>query len=392
MTVAIPLADVADGWLRDLQRMSGSAALAGVNGATLLGERAMLGGFRVPRRVSAGGGCTLYEARNGGIAMNLSRAEDRDLLPALFESERDFGTDAAVIAAIAGKDADALVARGRQLGLAIASENGSPACDTSCAIMSGAALVARPTRPAPRVLDLSALWAGPLAAHLLWLLGAEVTKIESRGRPDAMRDGNRAFFALLNQGKNSVLLDFRDMGDRAALLGLIARADIVIEAARPRALQQFGVRADDIVRTRPGLTWVTITGHGAAGAAADWVGFGDDCGVAAGLSAALRDVGGCSGFVGDAIADPLTGIYAAKAAWAVWASGKGRRLGIAMSGVVAEAMATARARDPADLRRMLIGWAASAGRPFPPVCRRGVCGVSPLGSDTQAALAGCAPC
>lgn len=392
MSVAIPLTGIADGWLRNLARMAGSAALDGIDSRTLLGERAMLGGFRIPARVSAGGGCRLYAARNGDIALNLARADDRDLLPALFETDADCSTDAAVTARIAERDAHTLVARGRLLGLAIAAVDGSEVPGAARTLLTMATTTPPPARRAPRVLDLSALWAGPLAAHLLWLLGAEVTKVETRRRPDAMRDGDAAFFALLNQGKASAVLDFHDAQDRATLRALIARSDIVIEAARPRALEQLGIRADDIVRAQPGLTWMTITGHGASGEAANWVGFGDDCGVAAGLSAALRDAGGSAGFVGDAIADPLTGIYAAKAAWPAWVSGRGGRLGVAMSGVVAEAIAAARAHDAPSFNRELLTWAASVGGPFPLVGHRKVTRVSPLGADTCASLAGRAPC
>lgn len=392
MSPAIPLSGIADRWLRDLARMAGGTALEGIDGRTLLGERATLGGFRVPARVSAGGGCRLYAARNGDIALNLARADDRDLLPALFETDADCSTDAAVTSHIAERDAHALLARGRLLGLAIAAVDEPAVSGAACTLLTMAATTARPVRRAPRVLDLSALWAGPLGAHLLWLLGATVTKVETRTRPDAMRDGDAAFFALLNQGKASVMLDFHDAQGRAALLALIARSDIVIEAARPRALEQLGIRAEEIVRAQPGLTWITITGHGATGDAANWVGFGDDCGVAAGLSAALRDASGNAGFVGDAIADPLTGIYAAKAAWSAWASGQGGRLGIAMSGVVADAMAAARAHDRPDFNRELVAWAASGGKAFASVRDRDLGRVSRLGADTRASLAGCAPC
>jgi crotonobetainyl-CoA:carnitine CoA-transferase CaiB-like acyl-CoA transferase len=247
------------------------------------------------------------------------------------------------------------------------------------------------TRCAPRVLDLSALWAGPLASHLLWLAGAEVIKVESRTRPDAMRKGDGQLFALLNQGKASVVLDFATIEGRNALHSLIAQADIVIEAARPRALAQLGIDADAIVRTTPGLVWLTITGHGAMGEAANWIGFGDDCGVAGGLSAALRAATGRPGFVGDAIGDPLTGIRAAGTAWANWASGKGGRFGLSMRGVVGEALAETRS-DGAALDRALVGWAAAAGSPFPEVRRRAVGSVSSWGADTQACLAECAPC
>ena len=41
----------------------------------------------------------------------------------------------------------------------------------------------------PRIVDLSALWAGPLCAHLLQLAGASVVKLESTRRPDGARFG-----------------------------------------------------------------------------------------------------------------------------------------------------------------------------------------------------------
>lgn len=329
-----------------------------MSGATLLGERAMLGGFRVPGRVSAGGGCRLYDARDGVVALNLSRPSDAELLPALFET--DNMSDVAAL--IAEREALPLVARGREMGLAIAAEHeaeGGPACVT----MTGTAPVLPPNRPL-RVLDLSALWAGPLAAHLLGLAGAQVVKAESRTRPDAMRDGDAIFFALLNSGKVQRSIDLH----REGLLTLIAGADIVIEAARPRALRQLGVDADAVVRERPGLVWITITAHGATGDAANWIGFGDDCGVAAGLSAALREATGRTGFVGDAIADPLTGILAARTAWDAWRTGRGGRYGLSMRGVVAQAMEQA---DPVRLMRSLLEWGEAEGAPFPAVERRG---------------------
>lgn len=388
----IPLTGVANLWVETLARASGDARLARIAGATLIGERAMLGGFRIPGAVSAGGGCRLHEARDGAVALNLSRPADRELLPALFETDAlDIGDEQAIAALVAERQAEPLVARGRLMGLAIAAEREDsppgPACVT---LVEGASVVPRSTRP--KVLDLSALWAGPLAGHLLWLTGAEVTKVESRTRPDAMRDGDDALFALLNQGKASVALDFRAHDDRRALLDLIAQADIVIEAARPRALAQLGIDADERVRAKPGQVWVTITGHGAAGEAADWIGFGDDCGVAAGLSAALRTASGRLGFVGDAIADPLTGIRAATVAWDAWRIGRGGRFGLSMRGVAAQALAEARAADPVSLDAELKAWSEAAGRPFPTVRRRAALPLPAWGADTAACLASLAPC
>ena len=365
--IRIPLASCADHILGGLAQATGSPSIAALDGATLLGERAMQSGFAVPGRVSAGGGCRLYDTRNGAIAINLARPADLELLPALFEADADEGD---IPRLAAGRDADWLVARGRLLGMAIAAEHETIPSPSPCAELVAGQTAKRDGQRPPRVLDLSALWAGPLAAHLLWLAGAEVVKVESRTRPDAMREGDADFYRLLNQGKASVALDFAEAEDRRALLALITASDIVIEAARPRGLAQLGIDAETIVRAQPGLVWITITGHGAQGEAANWVGFGDDCGVAGGLMAALRSVSGSTGFVGDAIADPLTGLWAADAAWQAWSEGRGGRLGLAMSHVAAACLHEARAQWPKQLEQELCGWAASAGQPFPEVRRR----------------------
>jgi hypothetical protein len=436
-TCAFPLATCADLTLAKLAAATRSAAIAALDGATLLGERAMLGEMMIPGRTSAGGGCRLFDAVGDTVALNLARASDRELLPALFETDDDFDTSDpdAIAARIARCDAATLVTRGRSMGLAIAAESealtagasagaagldagavgldadaagrgaGAAGVDADAAgrgagaagvnadaaglaaapcvqLVTGTPAV-RPTRDRPLVVDLSALWAGPLAAHLLWLAGAEVVKVESRTRPDAMGKGNNTFHALLNQGKASVVVDFKDTNDRQALLKLISTADIVIEAARPRALTQMGIDAADIVRTTPGLVWVSITAHGSIGEAANWVGFGDDCGVAGGLSSALRAATGCSGFVGDAIADPLTGMSAALVAWQAWTSRRGGRFGLAMSQVAAHSLAAARAQDPFALESSLIAWGAATGHPFPTVTRRPIGPLPPFGAQTQ---------
>ncbi|MEO7247069.1 MAG: CoA transferase, partial [Novosphingobium sp.] len=228
-------------------------------------------------------------------------------------------------------------------------------------------------------IDLSALWAGPLCSHLLQLAGAQVVKVESRSRPDALRGADPAFFALLNGGKDSVSVDLADN----AVHALIAKADIVIEAARPRALAQLGIDANALVAAKRGKVWITLTGHGALGHAADWIGFGDDCGVAGGLSAALREASGTIGFVGDAISDPLTGIASAGAAWQAWSSGNGGRIGLSMSGVAAQALADERAFDAEMLREELAAWGAASLRSFAPVALRAPMGsVHPLGADS----------
>jgi hypothetical protein len=384
---SLPLAGFADRSIAKLVAATGAKSIATLQGATLLCERAVLGQMSIPGRTSAGGGCRLFDAPSDTVAINLTRPADRELLPALFETDAFDPFDHGTIAArIAHCDAAALVRRGRSMGLAIASEREALPFATPCIELTTGCPASADRGRSPRVVDLSSLWAGPLAAHLLWLAGADVVKVESRARPDSMRRGEERFYALLNQGKASVVLDFADAADREMLLSIIAAADIVIESARPRALAQLGIDAARIVRSTPGLVWLCITGHGAGGEAGEWVGFGDDCGVAGGLSAALRAASGATGFVGDAIADPLTGMEAARVAWEAWSSRRGGRFALAMSQVVARAVAESRAADPQQWQAVLRAWSAAVGEPFPKVPQRPIGALPAWGEQTRGYL------
>lgn len=391
----IPLAGIADAWVRRLAQLSAAPALREFDGFTLLGERARIGGYRVPGRVAASRSCELFDSADDVIALSLSRASDRELLPALFErGDFDANDDSLIAKLIAQSRAETLVERGRLLGLAISAMR-TPASQTiepSVRLHAGLPATHDSGRP-PRVVDLSALWAGPLCGHLLWLAGAEVIKVESRRRPDGMRSGSPEFFSLINQGKASVVLDFNDAAQLQALRDLLSSADIVIEAARPRALRQLGIEAERIVAEVPGLSWISITGHGATGEAANWIGFGDDCGVAAGLSAELEAASGAIGFVGDAIADPLTGIYSALLAFESWRSRAGGHHALAMSQVVAHALATARQASSKDLADDLRTWSAAIGQPFASTRVRAMKPAAEFGADTQRyANFACPPC
>lgn len=375
---ALPLSGWAEAELRAIGVLGG--AVSGLSGAMLMGERAAGKGWCVPGAVSAGGGCRLYPTRDGHVALTLARDDDQAMLPALFQdSELDPDDAAQVAAAFRAGDATSLVAQGRMLGLAIArtgEQPVSPACQIT------AQGLAKDRSGPPLVVDLSALWAGPLAANLVGLAGPRVVKVESRNRPDRMRDGDPALFARINGGKDNMAIDLRDSADRAALLALIARADVVVEAARPRALRQWGIDADALVATVPGLVWMTITGHGVAGDAGDWIGFGDDCSVAGGLTDALVAAGGPVGFGGDACADPLTGIHAAHRALAQLREGRGARMILSMSGVIAKALDSERRRDDKALMKQMQLWSAARGRPFPTVAARAGGVVAAIGKDT----------
>jgi len=391
----IPLARWADRQLADFARETGSGRVAALTGDGIVGERASMNGYCVPGRVSAGpGGGRLLPTRDGGwFALTLIRDVDRELLPALFGDDAiPVHDNDAIAAAVRQHDSADLLARGRELGLMVACADEVPAAPAVAVIAPGP-MRTEPPRPTPLVVDLSAIWAGPLAGHLLWLAGAQVVKVESLTRPDLIRHDDPATFDRINQGKANIVVDFDSAEEKAALVALIRRANIVIESSRPRALRHLGIDADQLVRDTPGLVWLSVTGHGATGEPANWVGIGHDCGVAGGLSRALADAHGAIGFVGDALADPLTGIVTARAGWTAWRSGVGQRIGLSMSAITAKALAEERSHDQAALTAELRAWGDALGQPFPFVTPRPMLApVSPFGADTARYLPGLTPC
>jgi crotonobetainyl-CoA:carnitine CoA-transferase CaiB-like acyl-CoA transferase len=218
---------------------------------------------------------------------------------------------------------------------------------------------------APLVVDLSALWAGPLCAHLLGLAGARVIKVESLGRPDGARRGPPAFFDLLHHGHESVALAFDEPRGRDALRGLLDAADVVIEASRPRALGHL--RIDARAHVDRGAVWVSITAYG-RGDASNRVGFGDDVGIAAGLHAGPPAT---PSFCADAVSDPIAGIWAARAALTALRSGGGSLVDVPMAAVTRLARGNERAAERAaelrDGRWFLDGVAVAPPRARSPV-------------------------
>ena len=369
-----------------LAALAGDAgkALRALDAAALLGERAAALGSKRRGRTSAGGSCRLLTTATLPIALQLARESDEQLLEAWLETPIEAQPVwPSVQRVVSTRRADELVERGRLLGLAVAAAGPPPATPPPwLQVRPIGARVARTPSEAPRIVDLSSLWAGPLCGHLLGLAGAQVIKVESTRRPDGARRGPVDFFDLLNAGKACVALDFESAADRCALRALISSADVVIEASRPRALQQLGIDAAQCVRERPGTSWISLTGYGRSQPEANWIAFGDDAAVAAGTTAALRVQTGCEVFCADALADPLTGAHAALAGLASYRAGGGHLLELSLRDVTA-AITVDAALDPETSASTL---AAAAPR-----MRRADCAASPLGVDTADVLAGL-PC
>jgi hypothetical protein len=305
--------------------------LWGLDALALLGERAALMGLWRRGPVSCGGSCRLLPAAGDWVAVSLPRGEDIESVPAWLELDDTPATAPATWSAVAGcvatRDVSELLERAVLLGLPVARVGEAAGTRPVARVALGSA----PAREPQQVLvaDLSALWAGPLCGNLLAAAGARVVKVESIGRPDGARRGPAAFFDLLNGRKRSVAVDFRTDEGARTLREIVQRADVVIEASRPRALAQLGVEAEDVVRSGGPQVWVSITGYGRASGR---VAFGDDAAAGGGLVVWHDDA---PMFCADAVADPLAGLSAAAACLEALAGGGRWLLDVSMAGACA---------------------------------------------------------
>ena len=304
----------------------------------LVTQRAAFTGFGRAGPRSAGGYAQMVRARDGWVALNLPRHSDVEALPALVGAAVAADGWAEVESRLGLMTAREIVEAASALGLAVGAVGDTPAPDRPWSVHDEAS--ARLRRSAPVVVDLTGLWAGPLAGGLLAEAGCRVLKVESSLRPDGARRGPAGFFELLNGRKEHLTFDLPEPGALAELRQLIAHADLVLEASRPRVMQQWGICPD--VAVEAGTAWVSITGHGRRGLHSNRVAFGDDAAASGGLVVP----GEPPMFVGDAIADPVAGLAAASIAAHLLAEGRAALVDVSLAS--ASAWAAAHAGAPVE--------------------------------------------
>ncbi|MDP4648625.1 MAG: CoA transferase [Ilumatobacteraceae bacterium] len=122
-----------------------------------------------------------------------------------------------------------------------------------------------------KVLDLSVMISGPLAAMMLGDQGADVIKVESPGLGDFMRylgsakGGMTGIFVNNNRGKRSLVVDLKSEQGVAVLKKLAETADVVIQNFRPGAVERLGIGYEDLKKVNPQLIYVSISGYGPDG-------------------------------------------------------------------------------------------------------------------------------
>ncbi|TIW23930.1 MAG: CoA transferase [Mesorhizobium sp.] len=124
------------------------------------------------------------------------------------------------------------------------------------------------------VVDMSQFLSGPYCSLRLLDLGARVIKIERPDGGDLSRrlylsdteiGGDSTIFHAINRGKESLAVDLKNEADLAALRGLIAKADVLIQNFRPGVIERLGLDYEHVSTINPRLVYASISGYGEDG-------------------------------------------------------------------------------------------------------------------------------
>ena len=190
-----------------------------------------------------------------------------------------------------------------------------------------------------RVVDVSQIVSGPMAACILADQGAEVIKVETPGGDPVRWLGPRkgdlsAMFITVNRGKRSLALDLKQPAGCAVLRDLIARADVLIENFRPGVIDKLGFGWEAARALNPRLVFASITGFGPDGPYSNIRVYDPVVQAVSGLAATQTDADGRPSLIRSLIADKVTALTAAQAITAALfvreRTGQAQRVDIAM--------------------------------------------------------------
>lgn len=191
------------------------------------------------------------------------------------------------------------------------------------------------------VLDLTRVLSGPYCTMMLADMGARVIKVEQPRKGDDTRgwgppfvNGESSYFLSINRNKESVTLDFKHPDGRELLDRLIATADVLVENFRPGTLDKLGLDAATLTARHPRLVYCSISGFGHSGPRRKEAGYDAVMQAEGGLMSITGSADGTPYRLGVAIADIVSGMFAAQGITAALyvreRSGKGQAVDIAM--------------------------------------------------------------
>jgi crotonobetainyl-CoA:carnitine CoA-transferase CaiB-like acyl-CoA transferase len=164
-----------------------------------------------------------------------------------------------------------------------------------------------------RVVEQGTFITGPCAGMMLADLGADVVKVESpTGDPYRAYQGGQfsPHFQAYNRNKRSIALDLNMPADRKVFDELIANADVYIQNFRPGTAERLGAGRQRLQDLNAKLIYCSISGFGASGPYADRPSYDSVAQALSGFLSVVVDPERPR-FLGPALADAITGIYAA---------------------------------------------------------------------------------
>lgn len=181
-----------------------------------------------------------------------------------------------------------------------------------------------------RIVDITSVVFGAYATQMLGDLGADVIKVESPpgadgeggdimrwagDTPDASVQDLGPVFMTLNRNKRSVVLDLRKDADRAALLKVIATADVFTANIRYDGLKRAGLSYEDVRAVRPDIIYAHASGYGSDGPYAGLAAYDDLIQAGCGLADLLNRTDGdpTPRYMPTLLADKVSGLFLVQA-------------------------------------------------------------------------------
>ena len=129
-----------------------------------------------------------------------------------------------------------------------------------------------------RILDTTSLFPGPFGMKLLADYGAEVIKIEYKGKPDLSRylppfvkreDGKNGklsyFYHFLNRNKKNISINLRKTEGLKIFKELVKKSDAIVVQFRPGVVENLGIDYESMKKINPRIIYCSITGYGETG-------------------------------------------------------------------------------------------------------------------------------
>ena len=143
-----------------------------------------------------------------------------------------------------------------------------------------------------RIVDFSAVVAGPFCSLLLSSLGAEVIHVSNYHKDDPVRANNNARYNAVNMNRRDIAIDLKNPQGLALGLKLVESSDVVVENLRPGAMDKLGLGYEALKKVKPNIIMVSASGFGATGPFRSYGGFATNFVAASGLSSLIGYAGG----------------------------------------------------------------------------------------------------